>query len=102
MTGANIKGAYSQILALQSTELSAHLDLPLLLSINSNQVSGVTLNTARYRAGTKTSVTTVPTIIPPIIAIAIGPQNISRAMGISARLAAAAVSMIGLARLSEA
>ena len=63
---------------------------------------GSTPKTAQYSAGTKTRVTSVPAMIPPIIAKAIGPQNTWREIGISARLAAAAVSRIGRARLSEA
>src|SRR3954447_14884762 len=54
-----------------------------------------TLNHAAYSAGRNNSVSTVATSSPPMIATAIGPQKLLRVRGIIARIAAAAVSMIG-------
>ncbi len=47
-------------------------------------------------AGNASSVKTVATTSPPMMAIAIGPQNTERDKGIMANTAAAAVSTIGL------
>jgi hypothetical protein len=54
------------------------------------------LNQAAYIAGKANKVKAVATINPPMIAIAIGPQNTLRDKGIIANTAAAAVKMIGL------
>jgi len=54
------------------------------------------LNQAAYMAGKANKVKAVATIKPPMIAIAIGPQNTLRDSGIMAKTAAAAVKMIGL------
>ncbi len=54
------------------------------------------LNQAAYIAGKANKVKAVATIKPPMIAIAIGPQNTLRDSGIMAKTAAAAVKMIGL------
>src|SRR5271165_1697617 len=58
----------------------------------------LTRNHAIYNAGRKISVSTVATIKPPMIAKAIGPQNIVDAMGIKPRTVDMAVSMIGRKR----
>jgi hypothetical protein len=52
-------------------------------------------NSERERVGKKVNVSIVAAITPPIIANAIDAQNTSRASGISANTAAAAVSVIG-------
>jgi hypothetical protein len=49
-------------------------------------------------AGKLSKVRNVATTKPPIIATAIGPQKTLRVSGIIAKIAAAAVSTIGLAR----
>src|SRR6185369_4234304 len=54
-----------------------------------------TRNHAAYIAGSASSVSTVATMRPPMIATAIGPQNTERDSGIIASTAAAAVSTIG-------
>lgn len=57
-----------------------------------------TLNHAAYSAGTKKIVSSVATLRPPMIAIAIGPQNTLRVSGIIANTVASAVSITGRAR----
>jgi hypothetical protein len=60
------------------------------------------LNQAAYIAGRANKVNAVATIKPPMIAIAIGPQNTLRDKGIIANTAAAAVKMIGLYLVTHA
>ena len=57
-----------------------------------------TLNHAAYSAGTKKIVSTVATVRPPMIAIAIGPQNTLRVSGTIASTVASAVSTTGRVR----
>src|SRR4249919_1603578 len=59
-------------------------------------------NHAAYRAGTKKIVSTVATVRPPMIAIAIGPQNTLRVSGTMASTVAAAVRTTGRARCTAA
>src|SRR4029453_16019643 len=61
-----------------------------------------TRNHAAYNAGTKTSVSAVATTRPPMIEMAIGPQNTLRVSGIIASTAAAAVSTTGRERRTVA
>ncbi len=61
-----------------------------------------TRNHAAYSAGRNTSVSTVATTMPPIIATAIGPKKSLRVSGIIASTAAAAVSTIGRKRRTVA
>src|SRR4029450_520845 len=55
----------------------------------------VTLNQAAYSAGTKKIVSSVAIVRPPMIAIAIGPQNTLRVSGIIASNVAIAVRTTG-------
>ena len=57
-----------------------------------------TRNHAAYIAGKASSVSTVATTRPTMMATAIGPQNTERDSGIMASTAAAAVSTIGRRR----
>ena len=61
-----------------------------------------TRDQAAYKAGTKHSVSTVAVSKPPMMAMAMGPQNTEKAKGTRAKMAAAAVSRMGRARRTVA
>ena len=61
-----------------------------------------TLNHAAYSAGTKKIVSAVAMVRPPMMAMAIGPQNTLRDSGIIASTVAAAVSNTGRVRQPSA
>ena len=61
-----------------------------------------TLNQAAYSAGTKKIVSNVAIVRPPMIAMAIGPQNTLRVIGTIANTVAAAVSTTGRVRCTAA
>src|SRR4030095_5106123 len=61
-----------------------------------------TRNQAAYSAGTKKIVSAVATVSPPMMEIAIGPQNTLRVSGLIASTVAAAVSITGRVRWTAA
>ena len=63
---------------------------------------GFTLNQIEYGAGKNTSVSTVPTAVPPISVYAIEPQKTENVRGMKANTAASAVRITGRDRCTVA
>src|SRR5439155_22059723 len=68
--------------------------------VSCGSVGRFTRNSSTYKAGRLPRVRNVATDSPPMMAIAIGPQNTLRVSGIVARIAVAAVGTTGRARLT--